>query len=145
MSKLIVALAAVLSLVTPPLAFTAPAAGAGPAPNVVLILLDDARLDDMPSMPDVTRRVNDRDRLSLTRCIRTLGCRSPVEVPWWQDAEAVVREARERHGLRVTVLRLLSTSRPDPPGGAVTYLAEVEEPPVAQPRGRLVVRQGCRV
>lgn len=52
-----------------------------------------------------------------------------VQVPWWQDADAVVRGARERHGLTVTVLRLLSAGSPSPPGGAVTYLAEVEGAP----------------
>jgi len=53
----------------------------------------------------------------------------PVELPWWQDAEAVVGGARERHGTEVTVLRLLSAGLPSPPGGPVTYLAEVDEPP----------------
>ncbi len=53
----------------------------------------------------------------------------PVEVPWWQDAEAPVRGAWERHRAHVRILRLLSAALPSPPGGAVTYLAEVDAPP----------------
>src|SRR4051794_18998056 len=49
----------------------------------------------------------------------------PVDVPWWPDAVAVVAGARERYGVDVIVLRLLEAERPSPPGGAVTYLAEV--------------------
>ncbi|MFL5681266.1 MAG: aminoglycoside phosphotransferase family protein [Chloroflexota bacterium] len=49
----------------------------------------------------------------------------PVDVPWWPDAVAVVAGARERYGVEVVVLRLLDAERPSPPGGAVTYLAEV--------------------
>src|SRR2546426_7685656 len=52
----------------------------------------------------------------------------PVATPWWQEAEPVVQGAREHHGVKVTVLRLLETETPDPQGGAVTYLAEVREP-----------------
>jgi hypothetical protein len=48
----------------------------------------------------------------------------PVETPWWQDAEPVVRAARERFGIELVVLRILETERPYP-GGAVSYLAEV--------------------
>ena len=62
----------------------------------------------------------------------------PVDTPWWQDAESVVRAAREAHGARVTVLRLLEADRPMPHGGSVTYLAEVLGDIVAQPwNGRL--------
>ena len=46
--------------------------------------------------------------------------------PWWMDVAPVVREARDRFGLDVTVLRLLTTERPSAHGGAVTYLAEVD-------------------
>lgn len=64
-----------------------------------------------------------------------------VEVPWWQDAGAVVRRARERHGVEVRILRLLSAALPGPPGGPVTYLAEVVGPaprlPLEEWRGRL--------
>src|SRR5690242_18294260 len=46
-----------------------------------------------------------------------------VEVPWWSEVASVVSAARARFGVRVTVLRLLATSLPEQPGGAVTYLA----------------------
>jgi hypothetical protein len=49
----------------------------------------------------------------------------PVATPWWQDVEPVVNIAREQRGIEVTVLRLLETERGMPPGGAVTYLAEI--------------------
>ena len=52
----------------------------------------------------------------------------PVGTPWWQDAEPVVTAARERHHIDVTVLRLLEAELPAPPGGTVTYLAEVPHP-----------------
>ena len=64
------------------------------------------------------------------------GALPPFEVgtPWWQDAEAVIRAARARHpGLQLTVLRILETELPGPPGGAVTYLAEVDSPVAAEP------------
>ena len=57
----------------------------------------------------------------------------PVASPWWQDAEPVVNAARDHHGIDVTVLRLLHTELPIPPGGAVTYLAEVAHPVSAEP------------
>lgn len=50
-----------------------------------------------------------------------------VEPPWWQEVGPVVRAARERFGLDVTVLRLLQTGLPSAHGGAVTYLAEVDQ------------------
>ncbi len=56
-----------------------------------------------------------------------------VGVPWWQDAEAVVAGARQRHGTKLHVLRLLSAGPATPPGGAVTYLAEVLDAPDALP------------
>jgi hypothetical protein len=64
-----------------------------------------------------------------------VGALSPFEVdtPWWQDAEAVVRGAREHLGVDVTILRMLAAERTGPPGGAVTYLAEVAAPVPAQP------------
>ena len=49
-----------------------------------------------------------------------------AELPWWQDAEGLVRRVREDHEATVTVLRLLEAAQPAPPGGAVTYLAEIE-------------------
>ncbi|MFC4108443.1 phosphotransferase family protein [Micromonospora zhanjiangensis] len=48
-----------------------------------------------------------------------------VREPWWQDVTEVVGRARQRFGLEITVLRLLRASRPIPPGGSVTYLAEI--------------------
>ncbi|WP_412473134.1 hypothetical protein [Burkholderia stabilis] len=56
----------------------------------------------------------------------------PVAIPWWQEVESVVRAARERHGLDVTILRLLETVRDRAPGGEVTYLAEIAEPVPAE-------------
>ena len=56
-----------------------------------------------------------------------LGALPPFEVPspWWPEAAPVVRAARERHGIEPTILRLLEAPA-DWPGGAVTYLAEVD-------------------
>ncbi|MDQ6875996.1 MAG: aminoglycoside phosphotransferase family protein [Actinomycetota bacterium] len=63
---------------------------------------------------------------------RLLGALPPLAVarPWWPEAGDVVAAARETFGVEVTVLRLL-TERPPPPeqGGAVSYLAQVREPP----------------
>jgi hypothetical protein len=56
-----------------------------------------------------------------------------VETPWWQDAEPVVRAAREHHHIEVTILRLLQAELAVTPGGAVTYLAEVARPIAAEP------------
>jgi len=62
----------------------------------------------------------------------------PVATPWWQDVEPVVAAARECHGVDVTILRLLEAERDRPPGGRVTYLAEVAAPVPAAPwPGRL--------
>ncbi|MEV4415341.1 aminoglycoside phosphotransferase family protein [Catellatospora sp. NPDC049609] len=52
-----------------------------------------------------------------------------VELPWWQEVADVVAGARERHGVEVTVLRLLGADSPAPPGGRVSYLAEVAGDP----------------
>jgi hypothetical protein len=49
-----------------------------------------------------------------------------VELPWWQDVEPVVAGARQVHGIKVVILRLLAAARDQPHGGAVTYLAEVD-------------------
>lgn len=51
----------------------------------------------------------------------------PVEAPWWQEAEAVLAAAREHHAIDVTLLRLLEAERRGPPGGTVTYLAEIAQ------------------
>ncbi|WP_305786840.1 phosphotransferase family protein [Symbioplanes lichenis] len=47
-----------------------------------------------------------------------------VGLPWWQEASDVVEAARLKHGVTVTVLRLLAADRPAPPGGEVVYLAQ---------------------
>jgi hypothetical protein len=57
----------------------------------------------------------------------------PVPTPWWQDIEPVLREVRERHGIEATILRLLEAELDRPPGGRVTYLAEVARPVPAEP------------
>ena len=64
-----------------------------------------------------------------------LGKLPPVltERPWWQEAGAVVRAVRQAHGVHVTVLRLLRAERECPPGGRVTYLAEVAGPVSCEP------------
>lgn len=57
-----------------------------------------------------------------------LGALPPFEAatPWWNHVEPLVQAAADRHRLRITVLRLLHTERPHPPGGAVSYLATCE-------------------
>lgn len=58
-----------------------------------------------------------------------------AETPWWMDIAPVVRAVLARDGVRVTVLRLLKSERPFP-GGAVTYLAQLDagsRPPVVRP------------
>ncbi|MFG2058610.1 phosphotransferase family protein [Micromonospora sp. NPDC048930] len=62
---------------------------------------------------------------------RPLGALPPYDVPepWWQQAGSIVDGARHRHGVDVAVLRLLTADRPEPPGGHLTYLAEVAAPP----------------
>jgi hypothetical protein len=59
-----------------------------------------------------------------------LGSLPPFEVPlpWWQEVAGIVEGARSAYGVDVTVLRLLSTSRPFGEGGPVTYLAETRSP-----------------
>ena len=42
----------------------------------------------------------------------------PVATPWWQEVSGLATEGRQ-------VLRLLHGDRPAPPGGNVTYLAEI--------------------
>jgi hypothetical protein len=44
---------------------------------------------------------------------------------------SVVAGAREQYGVEVSVLRLLSAERPEPHGGAVTYLAQTDADPPA--------------
>lgn len=52
-----------------------------------------------------------------------------VELPWWQEVWDIVAGARAAYGIDVVVLRLLKAQRSQPPGGAVTYLAEYDGPP----------------
>jgi hypothetical protein len=74
--------------------------------------------------------------VTLVLCRRdgtVLGALPPFEValPWWQEVGPVVEAARHRHGLGVTVLRLLEAAPNDRcAGGPVTYLAEVEDGPL---------------
>jgi len=60
-----------------------------------------------------------------------LGALPSVEArePWWQSTADVAAAVQDRFGLDVTVLRLLRAERSAPPGGAVTYLAQVGERP----------------
>ncbi|MEH0972200.1 aminoglycoside phosphotransferase family protein [Micromonospora sp. CPCC 205546] len=60
-----------------------------------------------------------------------LGALPPFDVPspWWQEVAPVVAEARRRYGVEVAVLRLLTGDAPQPMGGTVTYLAQVDGPP----------------
>ncbi|MEH1097811.1 aminoglycoside phosphotransferase family protein [Micromonospora sp. CPCC 205561] len=60
-----------------------------------------------------------------------LGALPPFDVPspWWQEVGPVVAEARRRYGVDVAVLRLLTGDAPQPMGGAVTYLAQVDARP----------------
>ncbi|HEY5070484.1 MAG TPA: aminoglycoside phosphotransferase family protein [Caulobacteraceae bacterium] len=57
----------------------------------------------------------------------------PVASPWWQDIAPVVEAVRRHHGVEVTILRLLEGQRAAPPGGEVTYVAEVDGPVDAAP------------
>jgi hypothetical protein len=63
------------------------------------------------------------------------GALVPVEVatPWWQDAEPVLRAVREQFGLDIVILRLIDAEFSEPPGGRVTYLAEVSALVKARP------------
>ncbi|MBC9006961.1 aminoglycoside phosphotransferase family protein, partial [Micromonospora aurantiaca] len=62
---------------------------------------------------------------------RPLGALPPFDVPepWWQEVHSIVDTVRRRHGLEVTVLRLLDADRSAPPGGHVRYLAQVVDAP----------------
>ena len=61
---------------------------------------------------------------------RVIGTLAPfgVDSPWWPDVEPFAGTVRERHGLDVTVVRLLDVTGDDGgAGGSVTYLAEVPQ------------------
>lgn len=49
-----------------------------------------------------------------------------VPAPWWQEVAEVIDAARARTGFQLNVLRLLNAEQAHPPGGGVTYLAEVQ-------------------
>ncbi len=75
-----------------------------------------------------------------------LGKLPPVlaERPWWPEVGSVVRAVREAHGLHVTLLRLLRAERESPPGGKVTYLAEVAGPVSCEPCDETLVDHPLR-
>jgi Phosphotransferase enzyme family len=57
-----------------------------------------------------------------------------VALPYWQEVSDVVAVAQQRFGVGVSVLRLLTAERAEPPGGAVTYLAELDGGPATEIR-----------
>ena len=62
---------------------------------------------------------------------RVVGALPPVSLamPWWPESADVVAAVRRRHGIDVTVLRLLTAPSDRQWGGHVAYLAEAEEVP----------------
>jgi hypothetical protein len=79
--------------------------------------------------------VGPRRHVTLVLCTSTgdlLGALPAFDVisPYWQEVDEVVARAHAVHGVDVTVLRILHTEATDPPdGGAVAYLAQIDEPP----------------
>jgi hypothetical protein len=64
-----------------------------------------------------------------------LGALPPYDValPYWQETADVIAGAKALYGADVTVLRLLHVEREQTrDGGPVTYLAQVDEPPVLE-------------
>jgi hypothetical protein len=63
-----------------------------------------------------------------------LGALPPFDVgsPWWPEVGELVGTVRERYGVAVTVLRIVASERPAPPGGAVSYLAQLDSPPTGR-------------
>jgi hypothetical protein len=86
-----------------------------------------------PCGPRLLSRIVDRTvRLVLVDGAGApLGALPPfgLSEPWWQEVAGMVAEARARFGVTVAVLRLLSAERPEPPGGAVTFLAQLDGDP----------------
>jgi hypothetical protein len=82
------------------------------------------RVTDVPMPPRFARLVLVTAQGEVIGALPPL----PVATPWWQDVEPVVKAAGELHGIEVTVLRLLEAELTLPPGGTVTYLAEVAHP-----------------
>ena len=97
-----------------------------------------------PAATPTVRRVNRTVTvLLLDPNGESLGPLPPFDVPapWWQETSDVVAVIQEQHGLAVDVLRILTTERAEPPGGAVTYLAQIRaatptSPPLADPATR---------
>jgi hypothetical protein len=59
-----------------------------------------------------------------------------VERPFWPETADVVACAKRLYGIDVVILRILATERPQPHGGAVTYVAQTDAqtgPPALQP------------
>jgi phosphotransferase family enzyme len=77
----------------------------------------------------------------LDRAGALLGALEPFELalPWWQEVSDVDLAVRRRFALHVSVLRLLDAERRHPPGGAVSYLAQLMAPETldASERGQL--------
>lgn len=57
-----------------------------------------------------------------------------VATPWWQDVAPVVEAVLARHGVAITVLRLLKVGEPGPDGVEITYLAQTDGPTPAAER-----------
>ncbi len=73
--------------------------------------------------------------VTLVLCLpdgTVLGALPAQEMPigWWPEVSDVVAATRATYGLDVIVLRLLRAELRQPPGGAVTYLAEVTSVPL---------------
>jgi hypothetical protein len=67
----------------------------------------------------------------LGRPLGSLALPGPTAAAFWPNVDDVVALAREACGVEVTVLRFLSADQPTTPGGAVTYLAQYDGPPIA--------------
>ncbi|MET0410876.1 MAG: aminoglycoside phosphotransferase family protein [Polyangiaceae bacterium] len=65
-----------------------------------------------------------------------LGALEPFEPihPWWQELSDVQAHVRQRWALELSVLRLVETELARPPGGAVTYLAQLARSERTLPR-----------
>jgi hypothetical protein len=67
----------------------------------------------------------------LGRPLGALALPGPTARSFWPNVDDVVALARGACGVDVTVLRFLSADQPTTPGGAVTYLAQYDGPPIA--------------
>ncbi|MEJ2089640.1 MAG: hypothetical protein P8Y69_14450 [Gammaproteobacteria bacterium] len=57
-----------------------------------------------------------------------------TKIPFWSEVESIVQEVRRRHGIDVTIVRLLDVERGGfMRGGRVTYLAETDDPIIGTP------------